>query len=63
MPAKAKAVGAVALLALVAGCEPSAQPAAPEIRPVRVITIEEQAEEFPAAVARTYPLELGPPVG
>jgi membrane fusion protein, multidrug efflux system len=43
MPAKAKAVGAVALLALVAGCEPSAQPAAPEIRPVRVITIEEQA--------------------
>jgi membrane fusion protein, multidrug efflux system len=41
-PAGANALRAVALLTLLAGCGPPAEPAAPEIRPVRVITIEER---------------------
>jgi RND family efflux transporter MFP subunit len=42
MPANAKALRALALLTLVAGCGPSEEAAAPEIRPVRVVTIEER---------------------
>jgi RND family efflux transporter MFP subunit len=34
---------ALALPALLAACEPAAEPAAPEIRPVRVISVEERA--------------------
>ena len=37
-----KALRALALLSLLAACGPAAEPAAPEIRPVRVITIEER---------------------
>ncbi len=36
------AVGALMMLALLAACGPAAEPAAPEIRPVRVVTIEER---------------------
>jgi membrane fusion protein, multidrug efflux system len=43
MPASASAVCAAVLLALLAACEPTAEPAAPEVRPVRVLTIEERA--------------------
>lgn len=43
MPAHTNIWRALSLLTLVAGCEPSAELAAPEIRPVRVVTIEEQA--------------------
>ena len=42
MPA-ANALGALALLTLLAACGPSEEAAAPEIRPVRVVTVEEQA--------------------
>ena len=38
----AEALRALALLSLLAACGPAAEPAAPEVRPVRVITIEER---------------------
>jgi multidrug efflux pump subunit AcrA (membrane-fusion protein) len=41
MPANAKPLRALAALAVLAACEPAAEQAAPEIRPVRVVTIEE----------------------
>jgi membrane fusion protein, multidrug efflux system len=41
MPASAKRLRALAALAVLAACEPAAEQAAPEIRPVRVVTIEE----------------------
>ena len=43
LPAATNALHALALLTLLAACEPAAEPAAPEIRPVRVLTIEERA--------------------
>jgi membrane fusion protein, multidrug efflux system len=43
MPASAKFLRALALLALLAACEPTAEPAPPEVRPVRVLAIEERA--------------------
>jgi RND family efflux transporter MFP subunit len=42
MPARVNVLGAAALLALLAACGQPEEPAAPEVRPVRVITIEEQ---------------------
>jgi membrane fusion protein, multidrug efflux system len=42
MPANAKGLRALAVLILLAACEPAAEPAAPEIRPVRVVTIDER---------------------
>jgi RND family efflux transporter MFP subunit len=42
-PAAVDALGALVLLFLLAACGPAAEPAAPEIRPVRVVTIEERA--------------------
>jgi RND family efflux transporter MFP subunit len=42
MPANAKGLRALAVLILLAACEPAAEQAAPEIRPVRVVTIEER---------------------
>jgi RND family efflux transporter MFP subunit len=42
MPADARGLRALAALALLAACEPAAEQAAPEIRPVRVVTIEER---------------------
>jgi RND family efflux transporter MFP subunit len=41
-PAATSALLALALLTLLAACEPAAEPAAPEVRPVRVLTIEER---------------------
>jgi membrane fusion protein, multidrug efflux system len=41
-PTAANVLCALALLALLAACEPAAEPAAPEIRPVRVVTVEER---------------------
>jgi RND family efflux transporter MFP subunit len=41
-PAAAHALAALTMLALLAACGPAAEPAAPEIRPVRVVTIEER---------------------
>jgi RND family efflux transporter MFP subunit len=43
MPGGANALGALAMLTLLGACGPAAEPAAPEIRPVRVVTIEERA--------------------
>ncbi|MCU0989608.1 MAG: hypothetical protein MUE63_08515, partial [Xanthomonadales bacterium] len=48
--------GAIALAAftlLLAACEPAAEPAPPEIRPVRVITIEERADGQTVALTGT----------
>jgi len=42
-PLPAPAILAFAMLTLVAGCRPAEAPAAPEVRPVRVMTIEERA--------------------
>lgn len=41
-PVPASALGALAVLTLLAACEPAAEPAAPEIRPVRVVSVEER---------------------
>jgi membrane fusion protein, multidrug efflux system len=41
-PAGGPALAALAMLALLAGCGRSEEPPAPEIRPVRVVTIEER---------------------
>ena len=41
MPAGVKALCALAMLTLLAACGPAEEPAAPEIRPVRVVTVEE----------------------
>jgi RND family efflux transporter MFP subunit len=43
MPTVTKILSAVAMLILAAACDPAEEPAAPEIRPVRVLTIEERA--------------------
>jgi len=43
LPGGANALGALAMLTLLGACGPAAEPAAPEIRPVRVVTIEERA--------------------
>jgi hypothetical protein len=40
MPADARGLRALAVLTLLSACGPAAEPAPPEIRPVRVITIE-----------------------
>ncbi|MGH6904116.1 MAG: efflux RND transporter periplasmic adaptor subunit, partial [Geminicoccaceae bacterium] len=42
MPARAKLLCALAMLTLLAACGPSEEAAAPEIRPVRVLTIEKR---------------------
>jgi membrane fusion protein, multidrug efflux system len=42
MPTDAKPLRALAALMLLAACEPAAETAAPEIRPVRVVTIDER---------------------
>jgi membrane fusion protein, multidrug efflux system len=42
LPLVAKTLRALAVLTLLAACGPAAEPAPPEIRPVRVITIEER---------------------
>jgi membrane fusion protein, multidrug efflux system len=42
MPAYAKALRVLAVLTLLSACGPAAEPAPPEIRPVRVVTIEER---------------------
>lgn len=39
---RANALRALAVLTLLAACEPAAEPAAPEIRPVRVVSVEER---------------------
>jgi RND family efflux transporter MFP subunit len=43
MPAAVKALGAALMLVLLAACGPSEEAAAPEIRPVRVVTVEKRA--------------------
>ena len=40
MPPGVKVLRALAMLTLLAACEPAAEPAAPEIRPVRVVVVE-----------------------
>jgi RND family efflux transporter MFP subunit len=43
MPTATKILRALAMLILAAACDPAEEPAAPEVRPVRVLAIEERA--------------------
>ena len=58
MPARANALLPVALLALLAACGQSEEPAAPEVRPVRVITIEERAGGDVVSLTGTVQAEM-----
>jgi len=49
---------ALATLFLLAACEPSAEPTAPEIRPVRVVTIEERAGGDTVSLTGTVQAEM-----
>lgn len=53
MSANANSLRALALLALLAACGQAEEPAAPEIRPVRVLTIEERAGGDTVSLAGT----------
>lgn len=48
-----KILRALAVLAVVAGCEPAAEPAAPEIRPVRVVTVAARTGGEPVSLTGT----------
>jgi len=58
MPANANALRAVALLTLLAACGQPEEAATPEIRPVRVITIEERAGGDTVSLTGTVQAEL-----
>jgi membrane fusion protein, multidrug efflux system len=53
-----KVLRAVAMLALAAACGPAEEPAAPEIRPVRVVTIEERAGGDTVSLTGTVQAEM-----
>ena len=57
MFAGANALRALATLALLAACEPSAEPTAPEIRPVRVVSVEERTGGDTIALTGTVQAE------
>jgi membrane fusion protein, multidrug efflux system len=58
MPVRANALGAAALLALLAACGQPEEPAAPEVRPVRVIAIEERAGGDAVSLTGTVQAEM-----
>jgi membrane fusion protein, multidrug efflux system len=58
MPARANALRAAALLALLAACGEPEEPAAPEARPVRVVTIEERAGGDTVSLTGTVRAEI-----
>ncbi len=58
MPARANALGAVTALALLAACGQTEEAAAPEVRPVRVITIEERAGGDTVSLTGTVQAEM-----
>ena len=58
MPARANALRAAALLALLAACGEPEEPAAPEARPVRVVTIEERAGGDTVSLTGTVQAEI-----
>jgi RND family efflux transporter MFP subunit len=58
MPARANGLLAAALLALLAGCGEAEEPAAPEVRPVRVVTIEERAGGDAVSLTGTVQAEM-----
>ena len=58
MPARPNALGAVTALALLAACGQSEEAAAPEVRPVRVITIEERAGGDTVSLTGTVRAEM-----
>jgi membrane fusion protein, multidrug efflux system len=58
MPVRAQTLSAVALLSLLAACGQPEEPAAPEARPVRVITIEERAGGDTVSLTGTIQAEM-----
>jgi membrane fusion protein, multidrug efflux system len=58
MPVRANALGAAALVALLAACGQPEEPAAPEVRPVRVIAIEERAGGSTVSLTGTVQAEM-----
>ena len=58
MPTGSKVLRAVAMLTLAAACGPAEEPAAPEIRPVRVLTIEERAGGDTVALTGTVQAQM-----
>jgi membrane fusion protein, multidrug efflux system len=58
MPANANALRAIALLSLLAACGPDAEQAAPEIRPVRVVTVEKRVAGDTVSLTGTIQAEL-----
>ena len=58
MPARANALRAAALLALLAACGEAEEPPAPEVRPVRVVTIEERAGGDAVSLTGTVQAEI-----
>jgi RND family efflux transporter MFP subunit len=58
IPSVASALLALTTLVLLAACEPAAEPTAPEIRPVRVVTIEERAAGDTVSLTGTVRAEM-----
>jgi membrane fusion protein, multidrug efflux system len=58
MPVRAQTLSAAALLSLLAACGEAEEPPAPEVRPVRVITIEERAAGDTVSLTGTIQAEM-----